>query len=224
MMVCDTLIHSGLVSNVHLNCIVQDPLYHDMGIGTTWYHALFRCTPSCFGPWAMSLDIGLNMLPSDSFISGLHSLLWYSTGEFTALQLIVVVSTFSIYAHIYYACVYYACDVCLVGFSNGPFYVYMIQGYFFGTPSATATTLQNITECITRSHDSWWCSYKNKYIDCTLMPVLTYVLQSFQCIKSHYLLLTFLWVRDYIDGLVQSFSISIANALEILQSCTKPSI
>ena len=28
----------------------------------------------------------------------------------------------------------------------------------------------------------------------------------------------------YIDGLVQDYSISIANALEILQSCTKPSI
>ena len=28
--------------------------------------------------------------------------------------------------------------------------------------------------------------------------------------------------RDYVDGLVQNCSISIANALEILQSCTKP--
>ena len=28
----------------------------------------------------------------------------------------------------------------------------------------------------------------------------------------------------YIDGLAQDCSISIANALEILQSCTKPSI
>ena len=27
---------------------------------------------------------------------------------------------------------------------------------------------------------------------------------------------------EYIDGLVQECSISIANALEILQSCTKP--
>ena len=30
--------------------------------------------------------------------------------------------------------------------------------------------------------------------------------------------------KMYIDGLVQDCSISIANALEILQSCTKPSI
>ena len=29
---------------------------------------------------------------------------------------------------------------------------------------------------------------------------------------------------EYFDGLVQDYSISIANALEILQSCTKPSI
>ena len=31
-------------------------------------------------------------------------------------------------------------------------------------------------------------------------------------------------VRDYFDGLGQDCSISIANTLEILQSCTKPSI
>ena len=30
--------------------------------------------------------------------------------------------------------------------------------------------------------------------------------------------------EGYVDGLVQDCSISIANALEILQSCTKPSI
>ena len=35
-----------------------------------------------------------------------------------------------------------------------------------------------------------------------------------------------IWWRhhDDIDGLVQDFSISIANAMEILQSCIKPSI
>ena len=31
-------------------------------------------------------------------------------------------------------------------------------------------------------------------------------------------------IRGYIDGLVQGCSNSIANALELLQSCTKPSI
>ena len=36
----------------------------------------------CFRPWIFSLNIGLNMLPLDSFMSCLHSLLGYSTGEF----------------------------------------------------------------------------------------------------------------------------------------------
>ena len=46
--------------------------------------------PGCFCPWTFSLNIGLNMLPLDSFMSCLHSLLGYSTGEFQALQLIVL--------------------------------------------------------------------------------------------------------------------------------------
>ena len=44
--------------------------------------------PGCFCPWTFSLNIGLNMFPLDSFC--LHSLLGYSTGEFQALQLIVL--------------------------------------------------------------------------------------------------------------------------------------
>ena len=46
--------------------------------------------PGCFRPWTFSLNIGLNMLPSDPFMSCLHSLLGYSTGDFQALQLIVL--------------------------------------------------------------------------------------------------------------------------------------
>ena len=38
----------------------------------------------CFRPWAFSLNITLNLLPSDSFMSCLHSLHGYSTGEFQA--------------------------------------------------------------------------------------------------------------------------------------------
>ena len=45
--------------------------------------------PGCFRPWTFSLNIGLDMFPSDSFMSCLHSLLGYSAGEFQALQLIV---------------------------------------------------------------------------------------------------------------------------------------
>ena len=33
-----------------------------------------------------------------------------------------------------------------------------------------------------------------------------------------------LFISEYIDGLVQDYSNSIAKALELLQSCTKPSI
>ena len=46
--------------------------------------------PGCFCPWTFSLNIGLNMFSLDSFMSCLHSLLGYATGEFQALQLIVL--------------------------------------------------------------------------------------------------------------------------------------
>ena len=46
--------------------------------------------PGYFHPWTLSLDIGLNMFPLDSFMSCLHSLLEYFTGEFRVLQLIVL--------------------------------------------------------------------------------------------------------------------------------------
>ena len=44
----------------------------------------------CFRPWTFSLNIGLNTIPLHSYKSCLHSLLEYSTGEFQALQLIVL--------------------------------------------------------------------------------------------------------------------------------------
>ena len=46
--------------------------------------------PGCFCPWTFSFKIWLNMFPLDSFMSCLYSLLGYSTGEFQALQLIVL--------------------------------------------------------------------------------------------------------------------------------------
>ena len=46
--------------------------------------------PGCFCTWTLSLNIGLNMFSLDSFMSCLHSLLGYSTGESQALQLIVL--------------------------------------------------------------------------------------------------------------------------------------
>ena len=46
--------------------------------------------PGCFRSWTFSLNIGLNMFPLDSFMSCLHSLLGYPTGEFQALQLSIL--------------------------------------------------------------------------------------------------------------------------------------
>ena len=46
--------------------------------------------PGCFCPWTFSLNTGPNTLPLDFFVSCLDSLLGYSTGEFQALQLIVL--------------------------------------------------------------------------------------------------------------------------------------
>ena len=37
--------------------------------------------PGCFCPWTFSLNIGLNTFSLDSFMSCLHALLGYSTGE-----------------------------------------------------------------------------------------------------------------------------------------------
>ena len=44
----------------------------------------------CFSPWTFHLNIGLNMLPSDVLMLCVVSLLGYSTGEFQALQLIIL--------------------------------------------------------------------------------------------------------------------------------------
>ena len=41
--------------------------------------------PECFHPWTFTLNIGFNLLPPDSFLSRLDSLLVYFTGEFQAL-------------------------------------------------------------------------------------------------------------------------------------------
>ena len=50
---------------------------------------LCGCTSSCLR--IFSLNFGFNMLPSYSFVSYLDSLLGYITGEFQALELIVLV-------------------------------------------------------------------------------------------------------------------------------------
>ena len=47
-----------------------------------------------------------------------------------------------------------------------------------------------------------------------------------ECVQEHMIKVSgmlYITVQSYIDGLVQDRSNSIANALELLQSCTKPS-
>ena len=46
--------------------------------------------PACFRPWEFSLNTGLNMFPLDAFMSCLDHILGCFTGEFQALQLIVL--------------------------------------------------------------------------------------------------------------------------------------
>ena len=43
--------------------------------------------PECFSTWIISWNIGLNILPADSFMSCLNALLGYCIAEFQALQL-----------------------------------------------------------------------------------------------------------------------------------------
>ena len=73
------------------NCVaILFILNYTFRLSVTKHFWFCKCaTPGCFRPWAFSFNIGLNMLPSDSFISCLHSRLGYSTSESQALQLIV---------------------------------------------------------------------------------------------------------------------------------------
>ena len=64
----------------------------------TSYHVLTSCSgsaktrlPECFCPWTLPLNIGLNMLPSDYFMSSLDYLLGCSTRDLKALQMILLV-------------------------------------------------------------------------------------------------------------------------------------
>ena len=55
----------------------------------------FPHLPWCFCPWTLFRNIGINMVPSDPFMSHLATQLGYSAGEFQALQLIVI-ATFGV--------------------------------------------------------------------------------------------------------------------------------
>ena len=47
--------------------------------------------PGCFCPWTFFRNIGFSMVPSNPFMSHLDTQLGYFTGEFQALQLIILV-------------------------------------------------------------------------------------------------------------------------------------
>ena len=54
------------------------------------WHFTISHLPGCFCHWTFFQDIGFNMVPSDPFMSHLAIQLWYSAGEFQALQLTVL--------------------------------------------------------------------------------------------------------------------------------------
>ena len=55
-------------------------------------HSAISHLPGCFCPWTLFKNIGFDMVSSDPFMSHLATQLGYSTEEFQALQLIVLVA------------------------------------------------------------------------------------------------------------------------------------
>ena len=82
-MIVRTIIGTFMVILLILNCMFRLSVLINS-------HSANVHLPGCFRPWTFLLNIGLNMLPPESFVSCLDSLLGYSTGEFHALQLIVL--------------------------------------------------------------------------------------------------------------------------------------
>ena len=84
---------------------------------------------------------------------------------------------------------------------------------------------QKYSAAFSSEHDMPMNLICNMFGNETLSKLLPHVLQAnefglfgYQAFKKY------LWIRQHFDGLVQDCSISITNALEILESCTKPSI
>ena len=63
-------------------------------LNSTFILGIWCCTiphlPGCFCPWTFLQNIGFNMVPSDPFMSHLVTQLRCPSGEFQALQLIVL--------------------------------------------------------------------------------------------------------------------------------------
>ena len=69
-------------------------------------------------PQTFPLNIGLNILPSDSFMSGLDSLLRFSTGEYQALRLIIIA--------VFCACINHLPPVCWSAFWKSSLKWYLV--------------------------------------------------------------------------------------------------
>ena len=87
--------------------------------------------------------------------------------------------------------------------------------------------LVTILWCIMIYHNQFHIAYHMRYVKYQMTPHISHTMM---CKMYHFMsdttYISYYWGSDnsYIDGLVQDYSISIANALEILQSCIKPSI
>ena len=96
------------------------------------YGSAYAQLPGCFRPWTFSLNIGFNMFPLDSFMSCLHSLLVYSTGEFQALQLIrwgCLVSSFNVQCLLYLSLLFLASPpICVLSHCSSHYYPVAFRG------------------------------------------------------------------------------------------------
>ena len=95
-------IHDAVRATIDIGCYINGAMSHadfTSGGGKTTRNTKYSCLiwcypiphlPGCFCPWTFFQNIGFNMVPSDPCMSHLATQLWYSAGEFQALQLIVL--------------------------------------------------------------------------------------------------------------------------------------
>ena len=84
------IVSCSMINSVILECLW--PLLfvlNNILIPGIWRSAISHL-PGCFCPWTFFQNIGFNIVSSDPFMSHLATQLGFSTGEFQALQLIVL--------------------------------------------------------------------------------------------------------------------------------------
>ena len=91
--------------------------------------------------------------------------------------------------------------------------------------SKMANSLQTIFHIIFLNENLYFDSISLKFVPMGTTDNMVALVQIMACHKTDYYLNKWLPnLQTHIDGLVQDCSNSIANALELLQSCTKPLI